>query len=201
MITKQEIQKQIEHHGGAVSEKFTELLNSFSTEELYNRKNFTGHITASGIIVDLPHRKILLLYHKALRKWLSPGGHVQQTDGSILEAALREIKEETGIRTEELIPMNVVNGIQYCIEVNTHPIPANPLKKEKAHFHHDFQYVFHYTGDKQIAIDSNESLNYKWVSVNDPIVEKAVNQPALERMIDRQLLPEFEKPNTEKSTL
>ena len=41
-------------------------------------------------------QKILLVYHKKLGRWLQPGGHIEKLETPV-EAAIREIKEETGI--------------------------------------------------------------------------------------------------------
>ena len=40
--------------------------------------------------------QVLLLMHPKLKKWLPPGGHVEENE-SPPEAAKREVKEETGL--------------------------------------------------------------------------------------------------------
>lgn len=52
------------------------FLNQFDGTELFNRKNFVGHITASAYIINPAKDALLLLKHKALKIWLQPGGHV-----------------------------------------------------------------------------------------------------------------------------
>ena len=41
--------------------------------------------------------RINVLYHNDLKMYLYPGGHVDDNDNSILSAAEREVKEETGL--------------------------------------------------------------------------------------------------------
>ncbi len=66
-------------------------------------KYFMAHIhekidfTASVFIVH--EGKVFLHLHKKLGKWLQPGGHIELDEGP-LEAAIREVKEETGFDIE-----------------------------------------------------------------------------------------------------
>ncbi len=60
-----------------------------------------NHFVATGYVVR--DGKTLLLYHKKLKMWLPPGGHIDE--GELPEeAALREIREETGLEAEILSP-------------------------------------------------------------------------------------------------
>lgn len=121
---------------------------------------------------------------KFARRWQKNWrGHVDLEDKSTVAAALREVEEETGITAEQLTPINVSNNVQYCIEINSHPIPRNDAKNEDAHYHHDFRYLFGYEGDKNIHIDSNESLDYKWVSIEDEYLEKLFDVVYLKELL------------------
>ena len=59
MVTKLEIQKHLKYLKNGASKKFIELFNNFDEEDLCDRKNFTGHITASGTIIHIPTREVL----------------------------------------------------------------------------------------------------------------------------------------------
>jgi len=65
------------------------------------RKPF--QFTAAGYVVS--DRKVLLVAHRQLRKLLPPGGHLRQDANGMFvespeEAAIREVKEETGLDVE-----------------------------------------------------------------------------------------------------
>ncbi len=149
---------------------FKDFISTFNGDELYDRKNFAGHITASGIIVDSDKANVLLLHHKKLDRWLQPGGHVDLTDGSIMQAALRELQEETGISLAEVALM-----LQMPVDLDSHIIPANINKNEAAHIHHDVRYLFRYMGDKSIAHNPSEALAFKWVPVTAPELKNSLN--------------------------
>lgn len=168
MVTKQEIRKQIEHLGVNASEQFINLFRQSDEKELCNRANFNGHITASGCIIHIPSREVLLLRHKSLNKWLLPGGHVDPTDNTLADAALREIEEETYLTADQLVPVNVIDGLPCCVEINSHRIPHNERKNESNHDHHDFRFLFGYMGDKSITFNTHESTDYQWLSIDNP---------------------------------
>ena len=139
--------------------------NKDNYNNLFNRKNFDGHITASGYIYSKNQKKILLLEHKALKKYLQPGGHVELYDNDIINAAKREIFEETGIKELESINISINTNVPF--DINTHIIPRNEKKNEDEHYHHDFRYLFIVDNTEDIEIDLQESNGYKWVDIQE----------------------------------
>ena len=67
-----------------------------------DRRNYEpGHVTASGIVFSPDRAAMLLVYHRRLERWLQPGGHIDLDDDSVMEAAAREVLEETGVELED----------------------------------------------------------------------------------------------------
>ena len=174
MIGKTEIYEQLRRLTSPVDPRFTELVARYGEADLCNRRNFEGHLTASGVIVRMPEREVLLLRHRSLGKWLAPGGHTEAGDTSAAAAALREIVEETGIEADMLVPANVSDGVQYCVEVSSHVIPRNEARGEEEHMHHDFRFLFAYTGSRTIRTDERESAGYEWLPLDDEYVRREI---------------------------
>ena len=132
-------------------------------DELTQRTNFVGHVTASAFIVNPATKQVLLLQHKSLGSLLQPGGHVEPADKTILAAAKREVMEETGLGRSQLQLRSLyADNPQVPFDIDTHFIPENPKKGERGHYHHDFRYLF-VTKETGVTIDPDDSNEFAWV--------------------------------------
>ncbi|MEZ2370163.1 NUDIX hydrolase [Arthrobacter sp. RCC_34] len=77
--------------------------------DVLSRHPLPSHLTASAFILDAAQEHVLLVFHGKGRFWVQPGGHLESGDAGILEAALREATEETGLRAEQLSGLRVVD--------------------------------------------------------------------------------------------
>nr|WP_203618245.1 NUDIX hydrolase [Streptomyces bauhiniae] len=112
-----------------------------------------GHLTASALVIDPGHGRVLLTLHKKLRMWLQMGGHCELGDISMAGAALREATEESGIAGLTLLPGGPVR-------LDRHPIPA------PCHWHLDVQYAALAPPGAEQAI-SDESLDLRWFGYDE----------------------------------
>ena len=153
-------------------ENISKLINliKHNKEDIFNRKNYDGHITASGFIYCLSEEKLLLLEYKALNILLQPGGHVENDDQDIISAAKREIFEETGLSDMQII--SICNDINVPFDINIHYIPANKKKQEDEHYHYDFRYLFIINKLEDITINYSESNDYRWIDINSLLTNK-----------------------------
>ena len=67
-----------------------------SDDQSLDRSRLQGHFTASALLVDPIRAQVMLVMHPRVKRWLQMGGHIESTDQSFREAALRESQEESG---------------------------------------------------------------------------------------------------------
>jgi len=134
-----------------------------SEEGILERKTLPGHVTASGFVLSSDFKKVLLIKHKALGKLIQPGGHVDHDDKTLIDAALREVSEETGV--VNLIHVSSIRGSNIPFNIDIHEIPANEKKSEAAHLHYDFQYLFCATGMGDFRESISEIDSAHWVDL------------------------------------
>jgi 8-oxo-dGTP pyrophosphatase MutT (NUDIX family) len=96
----------------------------------------------------------------------SPGGHLEESDDSLATAALRELTEETGIPAEAV---TLLDG-DVPLDIDVHPIPANPAKDEPEHWHFDFRFAFTTKGH-EVVLQAEEVSHYSWLPIQEVAAE------------------------------
>ena len=72
------------------------------------------HFTATGFVVH--EGATLLHWHPKVKMWLPPGGHIEANEDPV-QAALREIEEETGVKAE-VVPTGMRVDLEYPEQVH-----------------------------------------------------------------------------------
>jgi 8-oxo-dGTP pyrophosphatase MutT (NUDIX family) len=124
-------------------------------------------LTATTYIVS--QQRVLLIFHRKLKKWLPPGGHIDPNEIPS-EAAKREAFEETGIEIE-LISDEHVWVDQWNAKSLPRPflclleeIPAHG--NQEAHQHIDLIYLSKPIGGTE-TINAVETDGLRWFTLED----------------------------------
>ncbi|MFJ7193964.1 MULTISPECIES: NUDIX hydrolase [unclassified Streptomyces] len=121
-----------------------------------SRRSFPMHVTVGALLVR-DGAEILLVEHLAYGITLQPGGHVEPTDTTLVEAAVRELSEETGVDPSHL---SLVSSAPACIEYGR--VPARPEKDEPEHYHLDIGYTFTTVRAEAGRIQKSEVTGAGW---------------------------------------
>lgn len=137
------------------------LIDFLNQSEYYSRSNDIGHITASAFILDNEMQSVLLILHKKYEKWLTPGGHVDNGENSLI-AAKRETSEEVGLNKLDLL-------IPKIFDIDIHKIPEalKNGKLEKEHWHFDIRYLFKSQKNAIVDINLFEANGFNWRNLKD----------------------------------
>lgn len=139
-------------------EQILEFINSF--DDVLTRKNIFGHFSSSAFIVNKERTKMLVVYHIINDGWIHPGGHADG-ENDLLSVAVREVNEETGLKTKVLD--NSIFGIQ------TAPVKGH-IKRDNyvsAHLHLDVIYLMEADDTIPLIFREDESKGVKWVSFDE----------------------------------
>ncbi|OFW64764.1 MAG: hypothetical protein A2135_06275 [Actinobacteria bacterium RBG_16_67_15] len=115
-----------------------------------------GHFTASGFIIHPDGERVLLVHHGKIGIWVQPGGHVDAEDDGLIQAARREVAEETGIT--DLTP--ITDGL---FDIDVHEFPEGSGQPRHLHFDLRFGFV---AGDGAITTTA-EVRDCRWVAWED----------------------------------
>ncbi|MGA2393169.1 MAG: NUDIX hydrolase [Candidatus Lustribacter sp.] len=139
----------------AMRERLAAFLEAFGSRA-FDRALAPGHITASAWIIDPGRSQTVLLHHRKLERWLQLGGHVDG-DPDVRRSALREAREESGLRTLRLID-------EAIYDIDVHRIPARGFEPE--HDHYDVRFALE--ADPREPLRGNaESHDVRWIALTD----------------------------------
>lgn len=133
---------------------FLRFINTF--DNILTRDNIFGHFSASAFVVNKDKNKMVVVYHIINDGWIYPGGHA---DGEIdlLSVAIREVEEETGLKTR------VLDDKIYAIQANSVQSHIKNKKFVSAHTHFDVIYLLEADDTIPLVYREDESKGVKWL--------------------------------------
>ncbi|MCU0467635.1 MAG: NUDIX hydrolase [Arcicella sp.] len=142
--------------------------------DCFERTLLIGHVTGSAWIVDKSRKFTLLTHHRKLDKWFQTGGHCDG-DSDVLNVALKEAREETGLTDIEVVSSDI-------FDIDIHEIPER--KGIPAHLHYDVRFLLEADINEPLIV-SSESTDLAWVAILE--VEKLNNSESIMRMVLKSL--------------
>lgn len=117
-----------------------------------------GHLTGSAWLENFDGTKFLLDHHKKLKFWVQLGGHPEPGEHDILQVALREAKEESGLKSIICLDPGIFDISIYWFNIG----------KEPPHFHFDINFLLKAVDPKEEIKISEESEDLRWFSELPP---------------------------------
>ncbi len=153
-------------------------MNTF--QDVLTRENEFGHFASSAFVVNKERTKMLVVYHNIYDAWIFPGGHADGEE-NLLAVAIREVEEETGLKTK------VLDDSIFAISAS--PIIGH-IKKGKyvpAHTHLDVVYLLEADDKKSLTFREDESKGVKWITFEEAVGNNIVDfiRPVHKRIIKK----------------
>ena len=169
-------------------EKDKELMLKYidTFEDVITRNNEMCHFAASNWIVNKDRTKILMIYHNIYKSWSWTGGHADG-DGNLLNVALKEAREETGLKDLKVLSDGIFS--LQILPVYSH------IRKGKfvsAHLHLDCCFLLEADDTAEIRINADENSGIKWVDI-DKVLESTneENMKPIYKKLNEKIYKEF----------
>jgi len=148
-------------------------------DDLLTRDNEIAHITSSAFVVNKNRDKVLMVHHNIFNSWSWTGGHADG-DPDLLHVAIKEVKEETGVKN--IFPVN--NDI---LSLDIIPVLGH-IRKGKyvsPHLHISVAYLIEADENESLVVKPDENSGVQWIPVDK--IDMYSNEPHMKKIYNKIL--------------
>lgn len=129
--------------------------------DILTRDNEIVHITSSGFVVNKNRDKVLMVHHNIYNSWSWTGGHADG-DEDLLFVAIKEAKEETGVK-------NIFPVSENILSLDILPVLGH-IRRGKyvaPHLHISVAYLIEADENEPLVVKPDENSGVKWIPVEE----------------------------------
>jgi ADP-ribose pyrophosphatase YjhB (NUDIX family) len=145
--------------------------------DILTRNNEVAHITSSAFVVNKTRDKVLMAHHNIYNSWAWTGGHADGEE-DLLAVAIREVKEETGVK--DVIPISSEIASLDILPVFGH------IKRKKyvsAHLHLSVAYLAEADENELLVVKADENSAVRWIPINE--ISIYVDEPHMQLIYNK----------------
>lgn len=156
-----------------------ELLRALHQDHIFLRENRAAHMTASAWVVNPAGDRVLMAYHNIYDSWSWLGGHADG-EKDLLSVAVREVREESGIRavtplSEEIFSLEILTVDGH--EKNGVYVPS--------HLHLNVTYLLEADDQAALSVKPDENSGVAWFTPDGAV--EASTEPWFQERIYKKL--------------
>jgi len=144
------------------------------------RENLAGHFTASIWTVNKDRTKTLMVYHNLYNSWSWIGGHADGEE-DLCAVALRELREETGLKQARLMSRDI-----FSLETLTVQGHVKKGKWVPSHLHFNLTYLAEAEEQENLTVREEENSGVQWWPFAEAL--KASTEPWMVERIYKKLI-------------
>ena len=148
-------------------------------DDAFSRTNLAAHMTASAWVVNPAHNRVLMVYHKIYDSWSWTGGHADG-DEDLARVALREVREETGVKSARLL-----SGDIFSLESLTVDGHEKHGSYVPSHLHLNVTYLMEADDRDALTVCEEENSGVRWFGLDEALA--ASSEPWFVERIYRKL--------------
>lgn len=146
---------------------------------VFVRENLTAHFTASSWLINRTRDKVLLVWHNLYRSWSWTGGHADG-ERELLAVAVREAREETGIKTITPVRPDI-----FSLEILTVDGHEKRGVYVPSHLHLNVTYLLEADESETLRVKPDENSGVRWFPAEE--APEASCEPWMTERIYRKL--------------
>lgn len=147
--------------------------------DAFFRSCLAAHMTASAWIVNPTRDKALMVYHRIFDSWAWTGGHADGEE-DLLAVALREAREETGIKAPRPLSRDI-----FSLEILT--VDGHEKRGEyvPSHLHMNLSYLLEADESEKLRAREDENSGVAWFGLEE--LCRAATEPWLVERVYKKL--------------
>ena len=128
--------------------------------DAFYRTNRIAHMTASAWVVNPARDRVLMVYHNIYDSWSWTGGHADGEE-DLAAVALREVREETGVRSARLLSEEIFS--LESLTVDGHEKHGTYVP---SHLHLNVTYLLEADDRDPLTVCEEENSGVRWFTLD-----------------------------------